>query len=126
MTDATKRALRIFGNRLGNCAYDKEFLQDVRNHNSSGGKKKNDVYSKPQVPSTIAKLQMPLAANFNDNKPSNALPPNYTPTWQHPKALMENPQQNVSITTNLKKPVVIDSSSSTIGYGNILLAEERT
>lgn len=25
-----KRALRIFGNRLGNCAYDKAFLRDIK------------------------------------------------------------------------------------------------
>lgn len=30
VTDATKRALRMFGNRLGNCAYDKTFLRDVK------------------------------------------------------------------------------------------------
>lgn len=31
VTDAMKRALRVFGNRLGNCAYDKVFLRDVKN-----------------------------------------------------------------------------------------------
>lgn len=30
VTDAMKRALRIFGNRLGNCAYDKIFLKEVK------------------------------------------------------------------------------------------------
>lgn len=31
-----KRALRMFGNRLGNCAYDKVFLKDIKNRPSSG------------------------------------------------------------------------------------------
>lgn len=30
VTDALKRALRQFGNALGNCCYDKEFLKDVK------------------------------------------------------------------------------------------------
>lgn len=29
VTDATKRALRTFGNLLGNCLYDKSYLADV-------------------------------------------------------------------------------------------------
>jgi len=31
VTDATKRALRLFGNHLGNCCYDKEYLRAVKN-----------------------------------------------------------------------------------------------
>lgn len=31
MTDAIKRALRIFGNHLGNCCYDKDYLKSVKN-----------------------------------------------------------------------------------------------
>ena len=31
VTDAMKRALRQFGDRLGNCTYDKVFLKDVKN-----------------------------------------------------------------------------------------------
>ena len=31
-----KRALRMFGNRLGNCAYDKGFLKDIKNGRSPG------------------------------------------------------------------------------------------
>lgn len=29
-TDALKRCLRLFGNALGNCLYDKEYLKDVK------------------------------------------------------------------------------------------------
>lgn len=29
MTDATKRALRTFGNVLGNCLYDKDYTREV-------------------------------------------------------------------------------------------------
>ena len=31
ITDATKRALRIFGSGLGNCVYDKDYLKSLRN-----------------------------------------------------------------------------------------------
>jgi DNA recombination protein Rad52 len=31
VTDAIKRALRIFGNHLGNCCYDKDYLKAVKN-----------------------------------------------------------------------------------------------
>lgn len=30
VTDAMKRALRLFGNRLGNCTYDKQFIKNLR------------------------------------------------------------------------------------------------
>lgn len=42
-TDALKRALRLFGNALGNCVYDKNFLENVRHLHKS---KKIDFYSK--------------------------------------------------------------------------------
>lgn len=32
-----KRALRMFGNRLGNCAYDKVFLKDIKNVRNPSG-----------------------------------------------------------------------------------------
>lgn len=35
VTDATKRALRTFGNLLGNCLYDKAYLADVSKMKSS-------------------------------------------------------------------------------------------
>ncbi len=31
VTDAIKRALRIFGNHLGNCCYDKDYLRSIKN-----------------------------------------------------------------------------------------------
>jgi recombination DNA repair RAD52 pathway protein len=31
VTDAIKRALRLFGNHLGNCCYDKDYLRAVKN-----------------------------------------------------------------------------------------------
>lgn len=37
-TDALKRALRQFGNALGNCLYDKEFLKDVQKVQKKGKK----------------------------------------------------------------------------------------
>jgi len=51
-TDALKRALRQFGNALGNCCYDKEFLKQVHktnvfkkaNFNSEKLLKKSDIF----------------------------------------------------------------------------------
>lgn len=73
VTDAMKRALRMFGNRLGNCAYDKAFLRHVR----QGTKPPVQAISKPPVPA-ISKPPVTLSG----------LPPpaNFTPKWQHPKS----------------------------------------
>lgn len=43
VTDAVKRALRQFGDRLGNCTYDKVFLKEVR----TLVKQPPSVYAKP-------------------------------------------------------------------------------
>lgn len=45
-----KRALRMFGNRLGNCAYDKTFLRDIKNGKpqSASSSFTPANYSKPQ------------------------------------------------------------------------------
>lgn len=48
-----KRALRMFGNRLGNCAYDKGFLKDIKNGRNPGVGLKTPLrpanYPKPSV-----------------------------------------------------------------------------
>lgn len=40
-TDALKRALRQFGNALGNCCYDKKFLLEIEKTNQQNGNAKN-------------------------------------------------------------------------------------
>ncbi|PJF20062.1 Rad52/22 double strand DNA break repair [Paramicrosporidium saccamoebae] len=62
VTDAMKRALRMFGNRLGNCAYDKTFLQQVRS------KSRPNSTSKPV------------------NLATTIPPVSFVPKWQHPKS----------------------------------------
>lgn len=48
-----KRALRMFGNRLGNCAYDKVFLKDIKNVRNPSGNSTTPFrpanYPKPRV-----------------------------------------------------------------------------
>ena len=36
VTDATKRCMRMFGSKLGNCLYDKSYLEDLRTARTSG------------------------------------------------------------------------------------------
>ena len=61
MTDATKRALRIFGNRLGNCMYDKDFLREVHRasiqrpaHVSDGAHLTHNAKGAPSPPSATS------------------------------------------------------------------------
>ena len=77
VTDAVKRALRVFGDRLGNCAYDREFLKNVKKSNP--------------IPSTL-KIN-PQVAGIKENsppqkpipilppEPQNNPPPGFVPSW---------------------------------------------
>lgn len=93
VTDAMKRALRMFGNRLGNCAYDKAFLRQVR----SGTLPQKRPPAAP--PSTeMPPSRMPLTNVPNVKISENVPPADFVPKWQHPKASGShggpNPQVN--------------------------------
>lgn len=47
VTDAMKRALRMFGNRLGNCAYDKSYLKQVKDSRVGGINGNGKNYGNP-------------------------------------------------------------------------------
>ena len=78
-----KRALRVYGNRLGNCAYDKAFLRDVKNG--------------PARPAPVAQTMQPVPQMQPPPVPTVPLdasakpPPNYTPTWTSAKTVMSPP-----------------------------------
>eukprot|EP01130_Rhizamoeba_saxonica_P005272 TRINITY_DN2117_c0_g1_i3.p1 TRINITY_DN2117_c0_g1~~TRINITY_DN2117_c0_g1_i3.p1 ORF type:complete len:206 (-),score=52.85 TRINITY_DN2117_c0_g1_i3:32-649(-) len=44
VSDARKRALRCFGNALGNCIYDKEHIKDIKKVKRKGGATENVTY----------------------------------------------------------------------------------
>ena len=52
VTDATKRALRCFGNRLGNCMYDKSFLRSLQNSRSGSAHTMRQQLSTKSAPMT--------------------------------------------------------------------------
>jgi DNA recombination protein Rad52 len=88
VTDAMKRCLRIFGYRLGNCAYDKSFLRQVRNGTKSHPQP--PVGNHTNIPQPIQPLHSgrvpPQPTIQAVNLTSNAPPPDFIPAWQHPKA----------------------------------------
>jgi DNA recombination protein Rad52 len=82
VTDAMKRALRVFGDRLGNCAYDKEFLKNVKKSNPIPSKLKMN----PQNDDTKENANFGLQ-NYNQAQPTesphnnNNPPPGFVPSW---------------------------------------------
>ena len=83
VTDAMKRCLRIFGYRLGNCAYDKSFLRQVRNGTKSYPQP--PISNHPQSGQPLNPGRLPQPTIQTVNLTSNAPPPDFTPVWQHPK-----------------------------------------
>lgn len=59
VTDATKRALRLFGNHLGNCCYDKDYLKEIksgsynRNQQTRPPANVNPMPGPPRVPPSV-------------------------------------------------------------------------
>lgn len=104
VTDALKRTLRIFGDRLGNCAYDKEFLRNVKksapstaasnyaNYPNTGiapnSNCSNDSFNKV---SNIGLKNASANKEAKENlvqpikKMEQEIPINYTPTWKSAK-----------------------------------------
>lgn len=93
VTDAMKRALRMFGNRLGNCAYDKAFLKQVRAggpshprpHPVGASSGSHHHFTHPHQGPTIS------AQHGGDSAPirisNNPAPANFAPQWKHPKTV---------------------------------------
>jgi recombination DNA repair RAD52 pathway protein len=70
VTDAIKRALRIFGNHLGNCCYDKVYTTDARGnkvHPSTGVALQGANQPVKQAPEMSA-----MFAGVQDNRENNA------------------------------------------------------
>lgn len=92
MTDATKRALRTFGNLLGNCLYDKEYTKEV---------------VKMRVPPVsysfrIGSQKLRKQAKFNQNELERR--PEFAPPPQQPEAGPSRPPQPAVTTTNNAPP----------------------
>mmetsp|Transcript_8727 Transcript_8727/g.12046 ORF Transcript_8727/g.12046 Transcript_8727/m.12046 type:complete len:267 (-) Transcript_8727:794-1594(-) len=75
VSDALKRALRLFGNHLGNSVYDKEHLKNV----------KNEQQARPAMPPPLVQQQNPLPQGTqNPNMMKPPMPQNYPPNSQIP------------------------------------------
>ncbi|PVU94452.1 hypothetical protein BB561_002533, partial [Smittium simulii] len=82
-TDGLKRALRMFGNLLGNCVYDKGFVASIKNHRSKipPVSYSDANFYRPNVPNPLN--------NQVDTKPSN-------PTFTH----TNNQKHNINSSSN--------------------------
>ena len=93
VTDAMKRALRMFGSRLGNCAYDKAFLRQVRAGPSHprphpvAGSGPHHLTRPPQGPTISAQHGGDTASIPPIRISNNPAPANFAPQWKHPKAV---------------------------------------
>lgn len=79
VTDATKRALRSFGDRLGNCAYDKEFLKNLKRVSQS--QHSNHHLQQQQQKSHLHK------ENTSNESSSMAAPADFVPKWTNARTL---------------------------------------
>lgn len=124
VTDAMKRALRVFGNRLGNCAYDKAFLKQVRAASS-------------HVPYRPQGTHQPTSTTSNGSHTAPTLPPikisnnpapvNFAPQWKHPKTL-NNHEANPSAASTTRPPPPIPLASNVADSEmelDLVVTEER-
>ncbi|WVQ71460.1 hypothetical protein IAR50_000997 [Cryptococcus sp. DSM 104548] len=115
VTDATKRALRTFGNVLGNCLYDKDYTKEVVKMKVPPAKFQSDVlerraefappgYNHDAIPDPSRPSSIPPHMNpDNNNRPppnNNILPPRNIPQAQPqpPPPPMRPPPNNVQAT----------------------------
>lgn len=131
VTDAMKRALRMFGSRLGNCAYDKAFLRQVKNgppkralvtnNNNTGGNMNNPTNNHNRADT------IPLS--------KQQTPSDYAPSWKHPKTaptetIITAPTApvrgiNHSATTSIP-PTTNTTSATSEADSEPVVTEERT
>lgn len=85
-----KRALRIFGNKLGNCAYDKVFLRQLKTGGGAGGGTKAPPSSipAPTVPPNPVNTKRPPSHGDPPFHVQAHPPPDFVPRWQSPKVLL--------------------------------------
>ena len=86
VTDAVKRALRQFGDRLGNCTYDKVFLRDVKQQQ---GAVLNGHQPQNASISSNNQANQQHVAHSNASKPLHVRPPIRPPPNFRPPALSD-------------------------------------
>ena len=116
-----KRALRIFGNKLGNCAYDKVFLRQLK---SGGGPKPPISIPPPAVPPNPSNAKRPQA----DHPPFHAQahpPPDFVPRWQSPKVLLEQRAVEPAITNHRPQQTKPATAQHPDSPSRVTLTEEQ-
>jgi len=98
VTDAIKRAFRQFGDRLGNCLYDKSF-----NDKCYRQKTMNLSSKKPPEPNKV----MPVPSLSSNFIPASTLKPS-------PNSNPPSTATNITTTTAVNSPIVIKKSSTNI------------
>ncbi len=112
VSDARKRGLRIFGNRLGNCLYDKahlshvksEMLKNARAQSSSTGKMETTSQTSQSSPMNPLLSQTPPQPTTTLTKPQYQQPPQmlFPPKMSQPPAkhFATNPNPHFGGTTS--------------------------
>ena len=81
VTDATKRALRSFGDRLGNCAYDKEFLKNLKKATNNPTNNQQSNQSAQHLHHPPNTHQLTSNSSTLPQQKENNTPNNFVPKW---------------------------------------------
>lgn len=132
-----KRALRVFGNRLGNCAYDKNYLRQVKSRTFpanrppppqgyAGTSAVSPPIEPPNKPHNLQTARNPshLHNPHHPQHPQDSTdhpnpPPDFSPKWQHPRVAMTSSSHQLSHLSEASKSVLHVADSE------LLLTEER-
>lgn len=114
-----KRTLRIFGNRLGNCAYDKAYLKQVKSGNPQNPQSRQQpppqpIMAKlPHPPQALRSLPTPTINIAPTTEPLKLSglppPPDYIPKWQHPKNIItsNNSEADSELVVTEERTIII-------------------
>ena len=109
VTDALKRALRNFGNLLGNCLYDKSFVNEVIKIKVQPPKfDKSELHRKPEFEEPQPKLSTSASSSTiksePQSKPISSVPPHMRPQTSAPRTPHAQPQSSHSTSTRTPPP----------------------
>ncbi len=121
VTDGMKRSLRIFGNRLGNCAYDKNFLKQIKlmgaNYQKTGIPKHHPVTVNTKE---INRSEInSIAKNDNLNNEMEGLikfqvpPKEFSPKWQPASTILKSDKQSFQKLSNAATKIKADHNVTT-------------
>ena len=122
VTDAMKRALRMFGNRLGNCAYDKGFLRDVKmapdKHQQATVLAANYPKVRADSGAVNGKISYNSSSNNDNNKNTNDNTGNGNIPHFHPNTHTSHPRSHSAV------PAVHSTYDESLFDNSMMISEE--